>query len=109
MASSTSRWTKCTEPDDCVDAILGMLSEEHQADDALLQRLIGPLRAIVEGKPLADAVVFAADARAFSVLQRRHLAWENGTVLPLAHRRLSANDLAELGRRMAAGRDSAPG
>lgn len=92
------------EPDDGIDAILAMLSDEHEADDALLKRLLGPLRAVAEGRPLADAVVFAADARAFSVLQRRHLAWENGTVLPLARRRLSAEDLRQLGQRMAARR-----
>ena len=92
------------DPDDGIDTILNMLSEEHAADDALLRRLIGPLRAIAEGRPLADAGVFAADARAFSVLQRRHLAWENGTVLPLARRRLSDEDLRALGERMAARR-----
>jgi hemerythrin-like domain-containing protein len=96
------------DPDDGIDVILAMLSEEHQADDVLLQRLLGPLRAIAEDRRPADAVAFAADARAFSVLQRRHLAWENGTVLPLARRRLGADDLADLARRMAARRGLPP-
>ena len=92
------------EPDDGIGTILDMLCEEHAADDELLKRLIGPLRAIAERAPLADEAAFRADAQAFSVLQRRHLAWENGTILPLARRRLKPADEAELGRRMAARR-----
>ena len=48
--------------------------------------------------------VFVHEARTFGVLQRRHLAWENGTILPLARKRLNKHDLAELGRKMAARR-----
>ncbi len=92
------------EPDDGIGVILDLLDEEHQADHVLLDRLLGPLRAIAGGGRPADAIGFAGDARAFSVLQRRHLAWENGTVLVLARRRLSADDQRELGRGMAARR-----
>ena len=53
------------------------------------------------GRQPADAVEFGHAARAFSVFQRRHLAWENGTVLPLARKRLTAADQADMGRRMA--------
>ncbi|MEX2647435.1 MAG: hemerythrin domain-containing protein [Alphaproteobacteria bacterium] len=92
------------EPDDGIGTILDLLDEEHEADHVLLDRLLGPLRAIAGGGRPTDLIGFAGDARAFSVLQRRHLAWENGTVLALARRRLSADDQRELGRGMAARR-----
>ena len=56
------------------------------------------------GVMLVLATPLARDAMAFATLQRRHLAWENGTILPLARQRLSAEDKAELGRRMTARR-----
>jgi hemerythrin-like domain-containing protein len=92
------------DPDDGIAAILDLLGEEHENDHELIDRLRGPLRAIAEGRRPQDASAFAADARAFATLQKRHLAWENGTVLQLARKRLTAEDRAELGRRMAARR-----
>lgn len=92
------------DPDDGLGAILDLLHDEHVADDGLLKVLLGPLAAIASGRAPEDIVAFKAAANAFSVLQRRHLAWENGTVLPLARRCLTAEDQRELGRRMAARR-----
>ncbi len=67
-------------------------------------RLLEPLRPIANGGEPADREAFPHDARAFAIFQRRHLGWENGTVLPLARKRLTDADQAELGRRMAARR-----
>ena len=99
------------EPDDAIGTILGLLDEEHVADAEIFRRLVTPLRTVANGEVPADSGAFAGDARAFSILQRRHLSWENGTLLPLARRRLSKDDLAELGRRLATrrGRRAAPG
>jgi hypothetical protein len=43
-------------------------------------------------------VLFNA-CRAFAVQQRRHLAWEDATVLPLARSRLTPADLDQWNRR----------
>lgn len=88
-------------PDDEIDTILALLNDEHEADQEYQLRLLEPLRSIAAGAQPADAVEFGHAARAFSVFQRRHLAWENGTVLPLARKRLTAADQADMGRRMA--------
>ena len=44
------------------------------------------------------------DLRTFAEAQRRHIAWENSLVLPLARKRLTAKDLETMGRNMAARR-----
>jgi hemerythrin-like domain-containing protein len=80
------------------------LSKEHATDDTLVGTLKADLRTLSEGKSLADEANFAAKAEAFAELQERHLAWENASVLPLAHSRLTTADLIAIGRSMAARR-----
>lgn len=93
-----------SQPDDQVEAVLDQLRHEHEADGDYAHRVMVPLKDLAAGHPLADTSAFVHDARTFSILQRRHLAWENGTLLPLARKRLSRQDLAGLGRKMAARR-----
>jgi hemerythrin-like domain-containing protein len=52
---------------------------------------------------------FASAARAFARAQRRHVAYENGSILPLARTRLTRKDLKQLSRRMAQRRKAAAG
>ncbi len=92
------------EPDDELDYVLALLNEEHEVDADYYLRLLEPLRVIASGGEPADREAFPHEARAFAMFQRRHLGWENGTVLPLARKRLTDADQAELGRRMAARR-----
>lgn len=80
------------------------LSKEHATDDTLVGTLKADLRTLSEGKSLGDEANFAAKAEAFAELQERHLAWENASVLPLAHSRLTTPDLIAIGRSMAARR-----
>jgi hemerythrin-like domain-containing protein len=40
----------------------------------------------------------------FSETQRQHVTWEERVMLPLARQRLTAEDLAKIGRNMAARR-----
>ena len=93
--------TRRCAPEDEFDEIVALLSSEHETDEKHYLALLAPLRAIVNGLRPPDPVQFAADARVFAILQRRHLGWENGTVLPLARRCLTAADKAEMGRKMA--------
>jgi hemerythrin-like domain-containing protein len=90
--------------DDGFDDILAALQGEHEADDAYCRALMADLHRLAEGELPADPLAFAHQARAFVGFQRRHLAWENSVLLPLARRRLEASDLAELRRAMAARR-----
>ncbi len=91
--------TRRCAPEDEFEELVALLSSEHETDEKHCLALLAPVRAIVNG--LRPPLQFAADARAFAVLQRRHLGWENSTVLPLARRCLTAADRAELGRKMA--------
>lgn len=94
--------------DDRIDELLSLLEDEHEEDDLHCAALLAPLRIIAEGGRPGDVPEFAAIARDFARFQRRHLGWENGTVLPLAERRLTDADQAELGRNMAARRGISP-
>lgn len=83
---------RCHE-DDGFEETVAMLESEHESDHALHDRLVPALRVLAGGAVVENHAVFARDAISFSTLQRRHLAWENGAVLPLARRRLNDEDL----------------
>ncbi len=92
------------EADDGFDEVLASLQHEHEADDAYCQALIVDIRRIAEGKVPENLIAFGHQARAFARFQRRHLAWENSVVLPLARKRLRETEIAGLRRRFAARR-----
>lgn len=91
-------------PEDGVADVLALLSEEHVEAGRLLPPLVAALRLLAAGAPLADERAFARDATLFAAAQRRHQAWENRIVMPVARKRLTRDDLAEIGRNMAARR-----
>ena len=62
------------------------------------------LKTIVDGRTLDYPRRSFNDFRTFAEARRRYVARENGVVLPLAHDRLNAKDLEEMGRNMAARR-----
>ncbi len=88
-------------PHDRVAQILDQLRWEHARDTDLVNFITGDLEAMASGLGLAHPIRLAMNARAFAEVQRRHLAWENGIVIPLARQRLTRADLVEFGRRMA--------
>ena len=94
--------------DDRIDEMLSLLQDEHEEDDAHCAALLSPLRSLADGKPFVDELEFKALARGFARFQRRHLGWENGTILPLAERRLTDADHAVLGGNMAKRRGMDP-
>ena len=89
------------EPDDEFEVLLDMLQNEHAVNKEYYRNVLGPLRLIAAGREPADSQAFCHWARAFSIFERRHLAWENGTVIPLARKRLSLEDQRCLGIKMA--------
>jgi len=88
-------------PEDRLGEILGQLTYEHQLDDDLVEFLTDDLSAMAEGRMLPNPQHFAINATVYAKTQTRHLAWENRVVIPLARRRLTSDDLEQLGRDMA--------
>ncbi|MFQ5955167.1 MAG: hemerythrin domain-containing protein [Kiloniellales bacterium] len=91
-------------PEDGIGEILGQLSSEHELDQDLVDFIIADLERLAGGFRLSNSTRFFNNVRAFAETHRRHLSWENRVVLPLARQRLTADDLAAMGRRMAAHR-----
>jgi hemerythrin-like domain-containing protein len=89
-------------PEDEVEPLLGQLAAEHAEDE----RLAEAVRAVLARGRSSGRIgrVGGGILVRFARQQRRHLAIENGVVLPIARLRLLAADLAELARGMAARR-----
>ncbi|MDJ0942377.1 MAG: hemerythrin domain-containing protein [Kiloniellales bacterium] len=92
------------KPEDNVKDILDLLSDEHGRDEDLVDFLLEDLALLAGGAQLANPIRFLVNVREFAETQRRHLAWENALLLPVARRRLTEVDLAGLARSMAARR-----
>ena len=95
---------KRAQPEDNITDILDLLSEEHGLDRDLVDFLLEDLAVLAGGTQIANPIRFLVNVREFAETQRRHLAWENALLLPVARRRLTQVDLASLGRSMAARR-----
>lgn len=89
-------------PEDHIEEILGNLSKEHAEDRVDANEIAQGLSVSNRGVRLPQA--FGGLLKRFATNERRHLIVENAIVLPLARARLTADDLCNLGRRMAARR-----
>jgi hemerythrin-like domain-containing protein len=98
--------TRC-EPRDSIESVLSQLSEEHAKDEGLSSTLLAGLHSLAKGQVPNDQASFLNAVASFAESQRRHLAWEERLVLPLARKRLANADLLKMGRSMAARRDIA--
>ncbi len=92
---------KRCRPSDNLPEILTLLEAEHRSDQALIDTVLDSFLALMRHQSIANPDMLAARSRAMSDFQRRHLAWENSVVMPLAKRRLTETDLIDLGRAMA--------
>lgn len=81
--------------------LVARLLDEHKGMEAAWQRLRPMLLAVAEGQ---SAELDAAVAQHFVAVYDRHIDQENGELLPLAARLLSAAQLKTLGQSMAARR-----
>ena len=86
---------------DSIEAAFKVLSAEHQGDELLADAVEAGLAHAIKDKAARSDSTFVAAARSFTENQRRHLAWENALILPLARKRLSAADQRRLAIRMA--------
>jgi len=92
------------EPEDGLDDVLKQMSKEHELNRDLVSFLIDDLEALADGRTLSNPVRLLMNMKEFSETQRQHVTWEERVLLPLARQRLTAEDLAKIGRNMAARR-----
>jgi hemerythrin-like domain-containing protein len=88
-------------PEDDIERIMGLLSGEHAADQALAVEIVAALKRGIGTKSTTLETELRNALLTFADRQRRHLAVENAIVIPLAAIRLSKKDTTDLGRRMA--------
>ena len=93
-------------PEDNYGAILAQLQLEHMVDESYAYELSAALEEIARGERPKDPNTLGHMLRACFESHRRHLAWENTIVLPLAKKRLTSDDLEELARVMRQNRDN---
>lgn len=76
--------------------ILKQLSNEHDLDGDLVDFLIDDLRKLASGRSLPNPARLLINLKEFVETQRRHLAWEDRTILATADQVLSTGDRAHL-------------
>lgn len=84
-------------PRDRINSVIARLYSEHALDETLVDYIAGDLALIASGFRLPNPLRLRLNVKSFVASQRRHLAWENELVVPLARRRLTQEDLAGLG------------
>ena len=95
---------RCAD-DEAFLATLDTLGSEHREDDARLADLVARIESLAEGPQRFDVPPdFTAEARSFIDALRRHIAWENAVLLPVARARLLPADLRRLAQKLAARR-----
>jgi hemerythrin-like domain-containing protein len=86
--------------DDGLREIIRVLRNEHAADHEAKQAISAELQRFIAGEDMRAPARFFVVAGSYSENQRRHLTWENCTVIPAARRLLAAEDMAWLSTRM---------
>ncbi|MEM7566747.1 MAG: hemerythrin domain-containing protein, partial [Pseudomonadota bacterium] len=90
-------------------AVLDRLSAEHEEDEALLPEVLETLQALADDTgPEREPDIAGYVLRGYFESQRRHIAWEEDVVMPLARTRLGADDLAALDTVMRSNRAQHP-
>ncbi len=86
-------------------ASLDTLAGEHRDDKVRLAQVEIGLKGLADKEQRPDPQAqFAAEARAYTDALRRHIAWENAVLLPVARKRLAPADLKRLGQKFGARR-----
>ncbi len=84
-----------------IDDVWAFLTREHEADRKVGLGILPELERLAGSRALRDPARFFSDASRFARRWRRHLAWEDSVIVPLARRWLGQDDYAYLGREMA--------
>lgn len=77
-------------------AALDQLEMEHLRDEDISSELVEELRVLADHGRARNPEMLGYMLRGFFEGQRRHIAWENGVVLPAARRMLSMDELRGL-------------
>lgn len=85
-------------PEDNIDRLIERLSLEHADDESSVREIVAILRSRLQGVVLSEWD--QARMRDFASHLRRHLALENGVLLPIARVRMGAASLALLAARI---------
>lgn len=84
------------EGDPRCNQLLEQLKHEHDSDEAFGYEIAEELEWLIGDGTARNAEMLGYMLRGFFVAIRRHVKWENATVLPLARQTLSEPDLNEL-------------
>ena len=84
-----------------IPGILERLTDEHAIDAFYAEEVCEELRMLASGREPHNANSLGYLLRGFFETQRRHLAWENMTILPLARQLLTPADLGQLSKQLA--------
>lgn len=87
---------------DDLEPAIRQLSDEHRRDTQRALSLAAECDALGEGLDAEDVAGILAALAAFAEQQRRHLAWEEAIILPVARARLTEQDLRAWCRAMRA-------
>jgi hemerythrin-like domain-containing protein len=92
-------------PDDGIDEVLERLTDEHAEDKELSIRVRDVINACLIQRVPPSAIEGGVEALLnFAAHEKRHLILENAVIVPLARRRLTAQDMETLSRRLLARR-----
>ncbi len=83
---------------DDLEPAIRQLSDEHRRDMQRALSLAVECEALAEGLDSEDVSGILAALAAFAEQQRRHLAWEEAIILPVARARLTEQDLRQWAR-----------
>ncbi len=84
------------EPEDNIETVIRQLRREHLADDTYSSDLVDVLEEIAGSKRPANPDMAGYMIRGFFESYRRHIAFEDLVILPLARLRLTDGDLKKL-------------
>ncbi len=93
------------EPEDRIDDVIGQLTQEHAADRLDARLITEGLSKVLAGKAATGvASSLGKLLHRFAENERNHLTLENAIILPLARVRLTADDIRNMTKQMAARR-----
>lgn len=94
-----------SEPEDEIEKLIAVLSQEHALDQQLASVTRGVLaQSIAHLRPVRSFEGGPAALRRLAQQERRHLALENAVIMPIARLRLTVDDKRLLAQAMAARR-----
>jgi len=88
--------TQRAQPEDNIEAVIRQLTREHLADDTYSSDLVHLLEDMAEGNRPINPEMAGYMIRGFFESYRRHIAFEDLVILPLARLRLTDWDLKKL-------------